>query len=257
MNPSTIAQPAAVLKEFLRLLAVAFTAGRRIILSMPDRKQTEEHCIICGCKVHRDGDYAKPTIKGRSHATKHHFVAERFFGRSTNRRGEQRDRLFESCPWGVEGKAAVFCYDCHELLLHNPVFLPADIEAFARLVQDRGLCEDEKTDSTEKLAGRIRLMREVISKGIASLREPERRHLGALEDQTARAIECRFGGQSITVENALAIRDAMPTRKRSGLDFECLECGKAVRPHNAGGTASAHFEHLIRNPQCKLSDPSR
>ena len=35
--------------------------------------------------LHRDGDYAKPNIKGRSHATKHHYVAERFFGRSSNR----------------------------------------------------------------------------------------------------------------------------------------------------------------------------
>jgi hypothetical protein len=48
-------------------------------------------------------------------------VAERFFGRSNNRRGTQRDRVFEECPWGIEGQTAVFCYDCHEELLHNPV----------------------------------------------------------------------------------------------------------------------------------------
>lgn len=32
-----------------------------------------ERCSICGCKVHRNGDYAKPSVKGRSHATRHHY----------------------------------------------------------------------------------------------------------------------------------------------------------------------------------------
>jgi hypothetical protein len=41
-----------------------------------------ETCAICGCEIHRNGDYAKPTVKGRSHATRYHFVAERFYGRS-------------------------------------------------------------------------------------------------------------------------------------------------------------------------------
>ena len=49
-----------------------------------------ENCAICGCQLHRQGDYAKPTIKGRSHATKHHFIAECFFGRSANRKGEKK-----------------------------------------------------------------------------------------------------------------------------------------------------------------------
>ena len=28
-------------------------------------------------------------------------------------------------------------------------------------------------------------------------------------------------------------------------------------PHNAGGNACAHFEHLVRKPNCRLSDPAR
>ena len=128
----------------------------------------EGRCCVCGCQVHRGGEYATPTIQGRSHATKHHFVAERFFGRSKNRKGNQRERVFPSCPWAVEGRSAVFCYDCHELLLHNPVFLPEDIEGFARLVRDRGLDEAVKTDATDKLAGRIRLLHEAIARGLAS-----------------------------------------------------------------------------------------
>src|SRR2546430_8694767 len=35
-----------------------------------------------------------PTVPGRSHASRHHYVAERFFGRSKNRRGTQRERVF-------------------------------------------------------------------------------------------------------------------------------------------------------------------
>lgn len=80
-----------------------------------------ERCAICGCDLHRDGEYAKPTIKGRSHATRHHFVAERFFGRSANRRGTQRSPIFKKCPWGVEKQSAVFCYECHEELIHYAI----------------------------------------------------------------------------------------------------------------------------------------
>lgn len=128
-----------------------------------------ERCAICGCDLHRDGEYAKPTIKGRSHATRHHFVAERFFGRSTNRRGTQRPPIFKKCPWGVETQSAVFCYECHEELIHNPVFLPQDVEKFAALVKARGFGEQQKLNSREKIAGRIQLFREVIQAGIDKL----------------------------------------------------------------------------------------
>ena len=36
------------------------------------------YCAICGCRLHRGGEYATPTTEGRSQATKHHYVAERF-----------------------------------------------------------------------------------------------------------------------------------------------------------------------------------
>ena len=129
-----------------------------------------EKCAICGCELHRNKDtYARPTAEGRSHASKHHFVAERFFGRSNNRRGTQRDKVFEECPWGVEGKTTIFCYDCHEELIHNPVFLPKDIERLATLVKARGLDEKSKTDSKEKIAGRIKLLHEIIQRGLEDL----------------------------------------------------------------------------------------
>jgi hypothetical protein len=130
-----------------------------------------ERCAICGCLLHRSrGTYARDNPEGRSHATAHHFVAERFFGRSTNRKGTQKEGLFAACPWGVEGQSAVFCYECHEELLHNPILLPQDIQAFAQLVRMRGLSEDTKTTDRSPLAGRVKLFQEVISAGIAELK---------------------------------------------------------------------------------------
>src|SRR4051794_35889747 len=117
-----------------------------------------EQCSICGCALHRNGEHAPPTIMGGSQATEHHYVAERFFGRSSNRRGTERSRLFVACPWGLESKCDVYCYECHEEVLHNPVFTPNDIASFAALVARRGLSEQEKTENRDKLAGRVRLL---------------------------------------------------------------------------------------------------
>lgn len=132
-----------------------------------------ETCAICSCQLHREGGYALPTLHGRSHATKHHHVAERFFGRSKNRKQEVRERIFTVCPWAHEKKKIVLCYDCHEELVHNPVFLTEDIERLAALVKSRSLSEERKSDDRSKLAGRIRLLREVIDAGLRSLAEKE------------------------------------------------------------------------------------
>lgn len=134
-----------------------------------------EQCAICDCVLHRTrGTYAQPTVEGRSHATAHHFVAERFFGRSTNRKGTKTDGVFDDCPWGHEGQSAVFCYECHEELLHNPVLLPKEIERLRELVRRRGFSEHEKSTSRVALAGRIRLFQEIIARGLdATLKESD------------------------------------------------------------------------------------
>jgi hypothetical protein len=135
-----------------------------------NNSESTSTCMICGCPIHRKGEYAEPTILGRSHATRHHFVAERFFGRSANRPGTERPGIFQQSPWeGLEKETGLFCYECHEVLLHNPVLLPDDIEGFAELVRRRNLNESEKTESREKLAGRIELLHEVLQKGIEKL----------------------------------------------------------------------------------------
>lgn len=148
---------------------VSFEVPDRWKQEMKLQNKMNEKCEICGCPIHRDGDYAKPTVRGRSHATRHHHVAERFFGRSANRRGTTRDAIFAKCPWDAEGTTSTFCYECHEELIHNPVFLPEDIHGFAELVKARGLDEPEKTDERSRLAGRIKLLHEVIKTGLKEM----------------------------------------------------------------------------------------
>lgn len=57
---------------------------------------------------------------------------------------------------------------------------------------------------------------------------------------------CSLNGRTIEVEDALDLRKA--TRAR--LDFRCIGCGEAVRPHKSSGHGVAHFEHRVRNPDC-------
>jgi hypothetical protein len=118
--------------------------------------------------LHRSGEYATPTVAGRSHATEHHYIAERFFGRSANRH-RKRDGIFEVCPWGYERKDGVYCYECYEELLHNSALLPHVFSAFSRLVLARGLNEDGKPEDKSKIAGRIMLLQEVMSVGLKTL----------------------------------------------------------------------------------------
>ena len=133
-----------------------------------------ERCAICGCKLHRTRNtYARPTVEGRSHATQHHHIAERFFGRTTNRKGK-RVGVFSKCPWGHEGDKAVFCYECHEELLHNPVLLPEDVKQFSELVRLCGFSEEEKNDSRQLIAERIKLFHEVIAYGISAVLEQKK-----------------------------------------------------------------------------------
>lgn len=71
------------------------------------------------------------------------------------------------------------------------------------------------------------------------------------------ANQCKFFGHIITVEKALAIRDAAAAKEKNTLAFECMKCGEPVRPHSAGDRCAAHFVHLTRNSQCQFTDPSK
>jgi len=82
--------------------------------------------------------------------------------------------MFGFCPWGHEGKSEVFCYECHEELLHNPVLLPEDVARFAELVRMHGLSEEVKTADRSKIAGRVALFHDAITRGLKILDEEER-----------------------------------------------------------------------------------
>lgn len=135
-----------------------------------------QNCELCGCQLHRGrGTYAEASVEGRSHATEHHYVADRLYGKKANGKVTKHTPVFEAGDW-PEGDAfptGTFCYECHEELLHNPVLLRDDIAEFAELVQSRGLGEDQKPEGREQLAGRVRLLHECIRVGIAALRAVE------------------------------------------------------------------------------------
>jgi hypothetical protein len=136
------------------------------------RDSAIERCAFCNCILHRKAKtYALPTVEGRSHATKHHLIAERFFGRSTNRKGTKTKGVFDICPWDQEGITRVFCYECHEELLHNPIFLVEDIQRFSEIVKAWGFDEDEKPNDRAKLAGRVRLFHNALSIGLKGLHD--------------------------------------------------------------------------------------
>ena len=73
----------------------------------------------------------------------------------------------------------------------------------------------------------------------------------------ARSTICNIGTRVVSVDDAIEMRDNARSRGLDYSDFRCPECGESVRPHRAGSGACAHFEHLSRNPNCRLSDPAR
>ena len=131
-------------------------------------------CAICGCEIHAGGgDYAKDTRGGRSHVTEHHYVAKRFFGPSKDHGSRQREPIFKNDPWKLKKDSDKFCYECHEELLHNPVFLTKDISRFAELAKQRHLTESKKPERKARIAGRIKLLHEVIEKGLETMLRTE------------------------------------------------------------------------------------
>jgi hypothetical protein len=140
-------------------------------------KNVDNKCSICGCQIHRGGnDYAKPDTNGRSHATSHHCVAKRFF--------YHENQIFDKNEYITQQDILELCYECHEELLHNPIFFRIDIERFAQLARLNHFNEKRKSNNRKKIAGRIRLLHEVIEQGIKTLLEQKNtkpgRHLSVI-----------------------------------------------------------------------------
>jgi len=71
------------------------------------------------------------------------------------------------------------------------------------------------------------------------------------------ATTCRLNKREVDVDDAVELRDEAKRSRQPTLNFRCLDCDEPVRPHRGGGHASAHFEHLDRNPACPLSHRAR
>ena len=132
-----------------------------------------EDCEICGCRVTRGPGYGEANSVGRSHASRHHLIPQRFLGGPGAGRTEDRSPLFSHSPWGHEDDCAVLCYDCHEELLHNPVLLHEQIETLAALCRLRGCNETDKTEDRSPLAARVQLLHEAIALGLEELLKRE------------------------------------------------------------------------------------
>lgn len=68
--------------------------------------------------------------------------------------------------------------------------------------------------------------------------------------------QCIYNGQTISIDEALRIKQT-PAHQVGSMAFICPECGSPVRPHQAGGDTTAHFEHIARAPSCSLSHKAR
>jgi len=64
---------------------------------------------------------------------------------------------------------------------------------------------------------------------------------------------CTLNGKALDIDAAIDMKDSAGGNP----DFRCNECNQPVRPHRSGGHASAHFEHLERNPDCSQSHVER
>jgi len=73
----------------------------------------------------------------------------------------------------------------------------------------------------------------------------------------ARSTICNIGTRMVSVDDAIEMRDKAKSSGLDNPDSRCPEYGESVRPHRANIGACAHFEHLSRNPNCRLSDPAR
>jgi len=146
---------------------------------MPNCKETThrssangERCALCRCLVHRTrGTYATDTHEGRSHATGHHLVPQRFLGKSATRRKKgPRTAILRPDTFPTPGELLVFCYECHEELLHNPMLLEEDIRRLAELFELSEASEpDGKPFEKVRLARRIEIFHNTIAEGVRCL----------------------------------------------------------------------------------------
>lgn len=68
----------------------------------------------------------------------------------------------------------------------------------------------------------------------------------------ARITSCIHNGTTISIRQALQLKERNRRHGLAPLKFVCIECGEHLRPHR-GSRIDPHFEHVQRNPQCSMS----
>lgn len=63
---------------------------------------------------------------------------------------------------------------------------------------------------------------------------------------------CKLERKTLTIEEAIKLRDATAKQGKPYLEFVCIECSEFVQPH--GGGLVPHFEHRrdTHSPSCSL-----
>ena len=95
-------------------------------------KEATDHCMLCGIEF-TTGAYA--TENGRYNRSEHHLFPARFKKYHISQRSLAKKLNIESQDFD----SVHLCYECHEELLHNPVFATKMIKELSQLMRGRSL----------------------------------------------------------------------------------------------------------------------
>ena len=96
------------------------------------KKETTDHCMLCGIEF-TSGAYA--TENGRYNRSEHHLFPLRFKKYRISQRSLAKKLNVETQDFD----SVHLCYECHEELLHNPVFTTKMIEELSHLMKGKRL----------------------------------------------------------------------------------------------------------------------
>ena len=94
-------------------------------------KEATDHCMLCGIKFSTKGVYGTE----KYHRSEHHLFPLRFKKYRINQRSLAKKLNVETQDFD----SVHLCYECHEELLHNPVFTTKMIEELSHLMKGKRL----------------------------------------------------------------------------------------------------------------------
>ena len=96
-------------------------------------KEATDHCMLCGIEFTKTGVYA--TKSGQHKRGEHHLIPKRF-----EKNGISQVSLAKKLNVGTRDFEPVYlCYECHEVLLLNPVFTTEMIKELSPLIKGKSL----------------------------------------------------------------------------------------------------------------------